>query len=1292
MNALNVTRDFKSLTKSMVATAVVNPQGVVLQASSNVQDFVGISASDFMGHNIFDYLHPDDVKEAIAQFSIAMIKGDVSNVFARMAHPDQTYHYVNCSAQAHQGIIHLVVVDEYNLDVLLEQVESPDVGDLFLSLKDTEMVWTFDTKLRRMTYLSPLAIRVFSRPELANVTTIEWDDVVAPDFNQLRSMLFDGQFIAEFISSRAKFITFEGHVINHENKQVPTRSFITFRKGSSGAEEVIAITRLLHTTSTLKSPEDYAIDELTHLPNRNALSALIRQTSLEAEQCRNIALIDLDQFAQVNSLLGREKADEILVEVSNRIKQAAAHLGQVYRFGSDEFLIIAPCTDQDTQTESLEGLNKAVNFTFEHGDKVLYISSKVGIAFGRSEETLATVLRHAQIAKDHAKNTGAKYYVFEPRIAVDSDQIQLLTDKLHQAIANNELEVFYQPVYDVRKGNIRHAEALMRWTNPTLGRIPPGDFIPIAEKTKLIIPMTDWLVATVCQQMANWREQGLPTTRVSLNLSIVSILYEGVSLAKRFFDMTQEYQIDPADIKIEITETTYLKDVDEVIDTMRALKSFGFRLALDDFGTGYSTFGYIKDLPVDMVKFDRSLIQDIEKSKKSQKILQSLIDIVKSLGLEVVIEGVETMNQYHIISTMGIHFVQGFLLSRALPHDAFTQFVAAPDMNNLLHLLHRESQLDIEEEPLDSIYEDDSIIKEKQRYRLLEKEYNVLHDLLGEVSKTILSAQVEDFESKISRALELAGKMVLADRVYIFEYDFQAQDTSNTYEWCADGIIPQIDELQHVPIEGIPEWVNAHLAHQAVVINDVFELDKENNIRQILEPQGVKSLITLPMWSGNTLYGFIGLDAVVKHHNYTSLEKRILSELSDLLMGAFNRQAVEKQLQDERLFLEQALFSVDEAVMVIDPEFMVKNLNERAESLLNIPRSKVIKQPILSLLSLHSTSTQEALDWQAMINATDITGAHELPRVLVKTSSGTQQISAVKCALIRGKEEHILGRVISIRDLTKTIQDSLKMQRLEDSTLDLVCVFGTDGTIVRANQRLLSKLGYTASDFIGKNSFDFIHPDDQQLTLDLIDSFNQRESTTGFINRYRHAMGHYIYLEWYSQRGEDGLGYATARDITSFIEREQHIRHLSLHDALTGLPNRRAIDEQIETYKTSSEGYPLAIFMVDVNHLKRLNDRLGHYEGDRLIRSIAQQLRQLCPSEAFVGRFGGDEFMILIPQMDVIRALALMNRLKKQVTDEAIPSGEPLISTGFSLAMNTQDLYSSMELADQMLYQAKKSH
>ncbi|NCC76239.1 MAG: EAL domain-containing protein [Clostridia bacterium] len=416
-------------------------------------------------------------------------------------------------------------------------------------------------------------------------------------------------------------------------------------------------------------------DPLTGLLNRNALNSLMVEAYHESDtKAQSVLFINIDKFKLVNDALGHQAGDDLLAQLAGRIVALVGASEHVYRYGGDEFLILLPSLDFAEVSNVAKSIQKLIVRQIDIHHSAVLITASQGICIGQPGLTLEQTVTRAETALYEAKKKRNTIAIYQDSMEKARTRDVILEQDLQFALEQNQFELFYQPIFNVRTGRIDQAEALLRWNHPVFGRVPPLDFIPIAERTRLIIPITDWVIREACTKVAEWTSLGIEGIMVSVNLSILSIENRGDELADFITAAIADSGISPSRLKLEITESTLVNDLDEIVAVFQRLKQIGVKLALDDFGTGYSSFGYMKDLPLDIMKLDRSLIGNIDVSEKEQMIVGSMVTIIHGLGLEVVIEGVETQAQLDSIMKFDCDFIQGYYFSKPLPADEFVRY------------------------------------------------------------------------------------------------------------------------------------------------------------------------------------------------------------------------------------------------------------------------------------------------------------------------------------------------------------------------------------------------------------------------------------------------------------------------------------------------------------------------------------------------------------------------------------------------------------------------------------------
>ncbi|WP_296560582.1 bifunctional diguanylate cyclase/phosphodiesterase [uncultured Acetobacterium sp.] len=414
-------------------------------------------------------------------------------------------------------------------------------------------------------------------------------------------------------------------------------------------------------------------DPLTGLLNRKALSKSFADVKAKKGK-KSVILVNIDNFRVINDALGHHEGDQVLLEMASKILKCVGISGLVYRYGGDEYVIIVESHDWQFVEQLASQVFKSISTQFMVARRLFYLTASIGISFGSETEGLEQTVKNADTALYAAKKERNKIVIYVPEMDQTRTREAILEKDMKVALEKGEFELHFQPIYDINKGVFNHAEALLRWNHPYLGRISPADFIPIAEKSKLIIPITDWVIREACQAVRNWQDMGIKEMTVSINISLLSFENRGTELVESVASGIYQAGIKPAFVKLEITESILIRDTEEIVKVFYELKQMGVKLALDDFGTGYSSFGCMKDLPLDIIKLDRSLISNMVTDEREQMIAESMITIIHGLGIQVVAEGVETEEQLEFLKKFGCDFIQGYLFSRPLTTVAFIDY------------------------------------------------------------------------------------------------------------------------------------------------------------------------------------------------------------------------------------------------------------------------------------------------------------------------------------------------------------------------------------------------------------------------------------------------------------------------------------------------------------------------------------------------------------------------------------------------------------------------------------------
>jgi diguanylate cyclase (GGDEF)-like protein len=409
-------------------------------------------------------------------------------------------------------------------------------------------------------------------------------------------------------------------------------------------------------------------DDLTGLPNRTLFRDRIEQMiAAPDDESGVVMLLDVDRFREINDALGHETGDRLLREVAARLGNVVRAGETLARLGGDEFGILLAPGSQEDATALAARIHEALEAPFDLSGFPLEVAVSVGVAAHPEHgEDVDALLQHADVAMYVAKDAHAGTAVYEREQDTSDAERLALAGELRRAIENEELVVHFQPKADLESGRIVGAEALVRWQHPERGFIPPNEFVPIAERTGLIKPLSRYVLASAIEQCATWHAAGLDM-HIAVNLTIPDLL--DLELPDRIAELLAKTGVRPEQLELEITETTILADPFRVRGVLNRLNAIGLRLAIDDFGTGYSSLAYLKNLPVHTIKIDRSFVMGMCDDTSDATIVRSTIDLGRNLGLGIVAEGIESQDVWDALRLAGCTLAQGYFISKPASAD-----------------------------------------------------------------------------------------------------------------------------------------------------------------------------------------------------------------------------------------------------------------------------------------------------------------------------------------------------------------------------------------------------------------------------------------------------------------------------------------------------------------------------------------------------------------------------------------------------------------------------------------------
>ncbi len=427
-------------------------------------------------------------------------------------------------------------------------------------------------------------------------------------------------------------------------------------------------------------------DSLTGLPNRtmfiNQMNKLIKKVRLQSQMLA-VLFLDLDRFKYVNDTLGHNVGDMLLKQVAERILSCVRAADTVSRLGGDEFtLALDGIEDRGVVANIADKICRRLGEPYSFNGKDIYVTASIGISIHPDDGVdIGELMKRADTAMFKAKERGGSFLFYEPEMeAVVTNKVEIEQD-LRQSLDREELDVYYQPKYDLQTSKVMGIEALVRWNHPEKGLVGPNDFIPLAEETGLISEVGLWVLITSCVQVKSWIDKGHKATPVSVNLSGRQL--ENGDITAQVAHVLAESGLDPKYLELEITESIIMKRPEEVISILHQLKAMGVKLSIDDFGTGYSSLNYLRKFPIDLLKIDKAFIRDIETNNEDRLIVKGIIALAKSLNLEVLAEGVETGEQQKLLVEEGCDYIQGYYIGKPMKSDVFEREFLVANKNNI---------------------------------------------------------------------------------------------------------------------------------------------------------------------------------------------------------------------------------------------------------------------------------------------------------------------------------------------------------------------------------------------------------------------------------------------------------------------------------------------------------------------------------------------------------------------------------------------------------------------------------
>jgi diguanylate cyclase (GGDEF)-like protein/PAS domain S-box-containing protein len=521
-------------------------------------------------------------------------------------------------------------------------------------------------------------------PAFTSITGYTADEAIGQSPRLLRSNRQSPSFYEKMWQEISQYGHWKGELWNRRKNGEAYPQFATITAILDHAGQPSHYISVFHDLTPLQA-RDQALryagqhDTLTGLPNRDLFMDRLTQAIGHASRSSTRLLVlffDIDRFQNINNQLNYLSGDQLLQEIAGRLREFIREGDTFARMGGDTFaFILREIRQPEDALVVVSKLVKAIAHPFSISQTELHVTTSIGITFypDDGDQPLALV-KNAEIALSRAKNAGRDTYQFyKPAMGDQVDRRLLVEKDLRTALDQQQFILHYQPKVDVKTNQIIGMEALVRWNHPGSGMISPGEFIPVAEESGLVIPMGEWILSTACRQTRAWLDAGFAPLKVAVNLSARQFRQPG--LYSLIANILQESGLSADSLELEITESMMVENVEEAIQVLSRLRSLGLSIAMDDFGTGYSSLSYLKRFPIQTLKIDRSFIRDLPHQVDDVAIVRAIVAMGKSLRLQVVAEGVETKEQLDFISENRIDEIQGFYYSRPLPADAFVRLL-----------------------------------------------------------------------------------------------------------------------------------------------------------------------------------------------------------------------------------------------------------------------------------------------------------------------------------------------------------------------------------------------------------------------------------------------------------------------------------------------------------------------------------------------------------------------------------------------------------------------------------------
>ncbi|HLJ79216.1 MAG TPA: diguanylate cyclase [Acidobacteriaceae bacterium] len=1092
-------------------------------------------------------------------------------------------------------------------------------------------------------------------------------------------------------------------------------------------------------------------DSLTGLPNRALLQERLPQIlAAAARRGEGAALlyIDLDNFKNINDSLGHSAGDVLLREVARRLNKHTRAGDMVGRLGGDEFLVVLSAVSDTTDPAIAAGrIQKGLADEFTIEGRTISLSSSIGISvFPANGEDYEMLLKNADAALFSAKEEGRnQWQFFAPEMTHRAMERLSIEAALRHALRHEQLFLEYQPQFDLSSGKMIGAEALLRWRHPAEGLIPPDRFIPVAESTGAIIPIGAWALRTACLQAKQWQAEGFPSFTMAVNISAIQVRHG--SLPSTIKAILDETGLAPECLELEVTESLLLTRDHKVDSQMQALRALGVRMAIDDFGTGYSSFSYVRRFRFDRLKLDGSFVKHLNVDPNDTEITAGMIGFGAALRMEVLAECVETKEQLETLRSLGCDQAQGYYFARPLSANAFSEMLrsqpaplpAPPSTSRSALAVSRKRlgmAISLSEALMESLPAVVCIFNASGQVRRCNTNflgYSVDEMLQAGMMRTIAPQSLESVQRVMKDAFE-QGKvetealLVASNGAQIPCYLTGVRIIFEG-EPCILGIAIDLSRQKQAEEESRRcEEATAEAATRFRAIFDSVQtgiLIIDPATHQIVDANpAALQVIKFPR---DRVLGAVC-------HQFICPAQRGMCPITDLGQTLDNAERVLLTASGEKRHIVKTVVTVQIAGRDHLLESFV-DITARKEAGLALERNEADLKAALRAANMGVwswTQATGALTWDenfyriagrdpklppphfqelqqfytpeswarlmAAVESALATGTScELDLEVVRPDGSTRWTVA-HCRTLRDDAGRVVGMCGTAQDITerKHLENSLKLFRmLIDQASDAIEVVDPETLrYLDVNETACLSLGYTREELLSMRVPD-VNPRTEE-TQDGVNAELQETGSAQFEGQHRRKDGSIFPVEVKLHRVQLDRAYvvSTARDITERRRAKEVIEHLARTDPLTGLANRRVLDETLprEIARAERLHESLSVVFADLDHFKSTNDRFGHQAGDEVLRCVAAILRSELRSYALASRYGGDEFILLLPGTASDAALIVAERIREKVAASTVPEcpGAITLSLGVATFQRNDSGEALVARADGALYQAKE--